>query len=60
LGAEWRKRKEWELDIIHSTIHGLGSEVRRILILIDGFGCVIFRLFLHILQRKIVDMQTAS
>ncbi|CAF4385551.1 unnamed protein product, partial [Adineta steineri] len=26
LGAEWRKRKEWELDIIHSTIHGLGSE----------------------------------
>jgi len=56
LGAEWRKRKEWELDIIHSTIHGLGSEVRRILILIDGLGRVIFRLFLHILQRKIVDM----
>ncbi|UJR28286.1 hypothetical protein I4U23_009534 [Adineta vaga] len=26
LGAEWRKCKEWELDIIHSTIHGLGSE----------------------------------
>ncbi|CAF1320563.1 unnamed protein product [Adineta ricciae] len=26
LGAEWRKRKEWELDIIHSTIHGLGLE----------------------------------
>lgn len=25
-GAEWRKRKEWELDIIHSPIHGLGSE----------------------------------
>ncbi|CAF0864909.1 unnamed protein product [Rotaria sordida] len=25
-GAEWRKRKEWELDIIHSTIHGLGTE----------------------------------
>jgi Rho guanine nucleotide exchange factor 7 len=25
-GAEWRKRKEWELDITHSTIHGLGSE----------------------------------
>ncbi|CAM4880314.1 unnamed protein product [Rotaria socialis] len=25
-GAEWRKRKEWELDIVHSTIHGLSSE----------------------------------
>ncbi|CAF3612241.1 unnamed protein product [Rotaria sordida] len=25
-GAEWRKRKEWELDILHSTIHGLDSE----------------------------------
>ncbi|CAF3922777.1 unnamed protein product [Rotaria sp. Silwood2] len=24
--AEWRKRKEWELDILHSTIHGLDSE----------------------------------
>ena len=27
MGAEWRKRKEWELDIVHSTIHGLSSEV---------------------------------
>ncbi|UJR21197.1 hypothetical protein I4U23_024295 [Adineta vaga] len=26
LGGEWRKRKEWELDIIHSTIHGLDSD----------------------------------
>jgi len=25
-GAEWRKRKEWELDIVHSPIHGLTSE----------------------------------
>ncbi|CAF0872682.1 unnamed protein product [Adineta ricciae] len=24
--AEWRKRKEWELDIVHSPIHGLGSD----------------------------------
>ncbi|CAF3413697.1 unnamed protein product [Rotaria sp. Silwood1] len=25
-GAGWRKRKEWELNILHSTIHGLDSE----------------------------------